>query len=191
VKTPDQITIKGKLLVDILISHKKWRNEEPDGERADLSGADLSDADLRGAHLRGADLRGADLRGADLSGAYLSGADLRGADLSGADLRGADLNSAYLSGADLRGAYLRGAYLRGAHLSGAQSILSIGPGGSREDMLLAVQHETCVMIKVGCFWGSVEEFKAAVVSTHKCNLKYFNYYMAACALIEVYFSKEE
>ena len=48
--TPEQ-------LKDLLAKHKAWLNNEPGGERADLSGANLSGADLSGANLRGADLR--------------------------------------------------------------------------------------------------------------------------------------
>ena len=69
----------------ILEKHKKWLNDESDGERADLSGADLSRANLSGADLSGAYLSRAYLSGAYLSGAYLSGAYLSGADLSGAE----------------------------------------------------------------------------------------------------------
>ena len=53
-------------LQKVLELHKKWLNDEPDGECADLCGANLRDADLRRADLRRADLRDADLRGADL-----------------------------------------------------------------------------------------------------------------------------
>ena len=35
----------------ILDKHKKWLNDDPDGERADLSHADLRHADLYGANL--------------------------------------------------------------------------------------------------------------------------------------------
>jgi uncharacterized protein YjbI with pentapeptide repeats len=127
----------------------RWREENPDVVRPDLSGAflfgadlieaflsgadlieaDLSGADLRLANLRGADLRkanlrGADLRlanlgGADLSKVNLSGANLSGANLSRADLRGADLSRANLREADLRGTDLREVDLSGANLSGA------------------------------------------------------------------------
>ena len=72
-------------LNEILEKHKKWLNDEPGGERADLREADLWEADLWGADLRGANLRGADLREADLWEA-----DLRGANLQGASLRGAN-----------------------------------------------------------------------------------------------------
>jgi hypothetical protein len=63
-RTTKEIKINGKTLESILKSHKKWRNNEKGGIRADLRGALL-----RGANLRGADLSGANLRGADLSGA--------------------------------------------------------------------------------------------------------------------------
>ena len=99
--------------------HKKWLNDEPDGQMFDLRRADLS-----GANLRRADLSGADLSGANLSDADLSGADLRGANLSDADLSGADLSGANLSGANLSGADLRGANLRDANLSGTLGIMS-------------------------------------------------------------------
>ena len=115
------------------------------------SGAYLSSADLRGADLSGADLRGAYLRGADLSGAYLSGAYLRGADLSGADLSGADL---------------RGAYLRGSKLVGNRPVLQIGPIGSRADYLVAYLTDAGVMVRAGCFCGSLDEFRAACAETH-------------------------
>ena len=85
----------------ILENHKRWLNNDKDGECADLECADLECANLRGADLRGADLRGADLRGANLTGANLRRADLRGADLTDADLTGA-----YLTDADLTGAYI-------------------------------------------------------------------------------------
>ena len=40
----------------IFDKHKKWVNDDPDGERADLRRADLRGADLRGADLSCADL---------------------------------------------------------------------------------------------------------------------------------------
>lgn len=55
-----------KQLNEILDKHKKWINDEPGGEQADLRGADL-----RGADLRGADLLGADLREANNIPAYI------------------------------------------------------------------------------------------------------------------------
>ena len=45
----------------VLELHKKWLNNEQNGERADLREADLRWADLHLANLHWADLRGADL----------------------------------------------------------------------------------------------------------------------------------
>ena len=62
--------ITKKELEKFLRKHKLWLEDDPNGERADLSSADLSGADLGGAYLSGADLRSA-----DLSGAYLRSAE--------------------------------------------------------------------------------------------------------------------
>ena len=85
----------------ILEKHRRWLDDEPNGEQANLEDANLRGANLRGANLRDANLRGANLRGADLRGANLRGADLRGANLEDANLRGANLRGANLRGADL------------------------------------------------------------------------------------------
>ena len=53
-------------LSEILKKHLSWINDEPGGEKADLSYADLRYADLSYANLRYADLSYADLSCADL-----------------------------------------------------------------------------------------------------------------------------
>ena len=58
-------------LSEILKKHLSWINDEPGGEKADLSYADLSYADLRYADLSYANLRYADLSYADLRSANL------------------------------------------------------------------------------------------------------------------------
>jgi uncharacterized protein YjbI with pentapeptide repeats len=90
-----------------------------------------------------------------------------------------------LSGANLRDANLSGAYLSGAYLSGAIGILTISPIGSRGDMLVAVIHKDCVMVKTGCFWGTMADFKKAVSKTHK-RTKIASDYKAAISLIETW-----
>jgi uncharacterized protein YjbI with pentapeptide repeats len=89
---------------------------------------------------------------ANLGGANLGGADLGGADLGGADLRGADLG----------GANLRDADLRGADLGGANGIAQFGPCPSSGRIGFAVLHETCVMVKLGCFWDTSDAAIAEV-----------------------------
>ena len=105
-------------LNEILEKHKKWLNDEEDGERADLSSADLSSANLSGANLSWANLSSADLSSANLSGANLSWANLSSANLSGANLSRAKLSGADLSSANLSGANLSRAKLSGANLEG-------------------------------------------------------------------------
>jgi hypothetical protein len=128
--------------------------------------ANLFSANLRDANLRDANLRGANLRGADLRGANLRDADLRGANLRDANLRDANLRDANLRGANLRGADLRDANLFSADLSGANGILIlyVPSMSSRGDYLYAVQHSESLMVKAGCFWGTLAEFKDKVMS---------------------------
>ena len=96
---------------------------------------------------------------ANLVGADLEGADLRGANLVGADLKRTNLRGAYLWGANLWGANLEGTNLRGAKNISAIYV----PGMSaRGDYLYAVQHKDALMIKAGCWWGTIDEFEARV-----------------------------
>ena len=98
--------MEAEKLSKILELHKKWINNEPGGEQANLREADLWRADLWRANLGEADLGEANLGEADLRGADLGEANLREADLRGADLRGANLGGANLKGANLKGANL-------------------------------------------------------------------------------------
>ena len=113
---------------------------------------------------------GADLRGADLRSAYLRGADLRGADLGGADLRSADLRSADLGG---------------AKLIGDRPILQIGPIGSRSDYLIAFVTDQGVLVRAGCFFGSLDEFSSAVDKTHGDSVHGIEY-ATAIAMIDAH-----
>jgi hypothetical protein len=79
------------------------------------------------------------------------------------------LRGAYLSGADLRGANLSGADLRGADLSGAKGIIIFNKMGGRT--CYAVQHENALIIRAGCFWGTLAEFEAACIEKYGNNEK--------------------
>ncbi len=138
-----------------------------------------------GANLSRASLSGADLTDASLSGANLSGANLFAANLDAAYLRGADLGGADLGVADLRGANLRAADLDGAELVGNRPVLQIGPIGSRADYLVAYLTDAGVRVQAGCFFGSLEEFRAAVTKTHEDGL-HGREYAAAIQMIEVH-----
>lgn len=73
-------------LQTILEKHKKWLNNVPGGERANLEGANLEGANLERANLTDAYLKGANLKGANLTDANLKGAYLEGANLTDAYL---------------------------------------------------------------------------------------------------------
>ena len=81
-------------LQTILEKHKKWLNNVPGGERANLASAYLKDANLKGANLEDANLEYVNLKGSNLKGANLERANLKGADLERADLSGANLDFA-------------------------------------------------------------------------------------------------
>jgi uncharacterized protein YjbI with pentapeptide repeats len=183
--------------------------------RAYLAGANLAGADLAGANLAGANLAGADLAGADLAGAYLARANLTranltdanladanlaranltDANLAGANLAGANLAGADLAGADLAGAYLARAYLARAYLArdngqkltliGDRPVFVIGPIGSRCAYLTTFLTDAGVYVRAGCFWNTLDAFKAAVAETHGDN-NHGREYRAAIALIEAH-----
>ena len=60
----------------ILKEHKRWCENEDEGEKANLSGANLKEANLFDSILNEANLSNANLSCADLSCAYLRGAEL-------------------------------------------------------------------------------------------------------------------
>ena len=128
--------------IEVLQRHAKWLEDEEGGEKADLRGADLWGANLWGANLWGANLRDADLRGANLRGANLWGANLWGANLRDADLRDANLWGA------------------------AGKILSFGPIGSRQGITYVTKTERTILVRCGCFYGTLEEFAAKVEEEH-------------------------
>ena len=117
----------------------------------------------------------ADLRSADLYGADLHGANLRGANLYGADLRSADLYGANLSGA----------YDKQLTLVGSRPVFMLGPIGSRCDYLTAYLTDAGVHVRAGCFFDTIEAFRAAVVAEHADN-NHGREYMAAIAMIEAH-----
>lgn len=159
-------------LTEILSQHKLWL-EGKGGKRADLSRADLSGANLYGAYLYGAYLFKANLREANLYGADLYGANLTKADLRGCNLRGADLY-----GAKLYGCNLSGCNLSECNLRGALGIMQFGPMPTSGRIVFFVQHESAIMAKAGCFWGTIDELEQAVKAKHNCPM-----YLGIIALV--------
>ena len=146
--------------------HKLWVEDEPEGNKADLTGANLYGANLYGANLYGADLYGADLRGANLRYADLTSANLYGANLRYANLTGANLYGADLTGADLTDANLYGAKCSFGVLKGDRPIMQIGTIGSENGVLVAFNTEKGCHVTRGCFNGTLDKFAAAVTERH-------------------------
>jgi len=99
----------------------------------------------------------------------------------------ANLDGAYLAGANLDGANLAGAYLAGKKLIGKRPVLMIGPIGSRSDYLAAYLTDAGVVIKAGCFTGSVAEFEKKLTDTHGDN-EHAQEYKAALVMVAAHAS---
>ena len=185
----EKIVIKHRYSGAVFFEHQPTADQQASGiaMRAALEAATKDGADLVGANLVCANLVGANLDGANLGGANLGGANLRGAYLVGANLDGANLDGANLGGANLVGANLRGAYLVGANLGdkkliGRRPILMIGPIGSRSDYFTAYMTDAGVYLRTGCFFGSVDKFRAALKGEHG-DSEHAHEYAAALELI--------
>ena len=105
-----------------------------------------------------------------------------GANLSEADLSGADLSGTNLSGANLSGANLYGANLSGANLSGAYGVISFGPVGDEKRIGCIIKGEQ-MMVKLGCFWGTMEEASAAIEAKYGNVSNYWKLVCAAAACL--------
>lgn len=199
----------------LLEKHRKWVEDGMLLKRPSLSGLDLSNTDLRGvclyranlsfadlskAYLERADLRGAELYNANLANvwayrtnltnAYLAEACLVRACMTAIELKGANLVRANLSHADLEEANLYAVDLRNANLyranwEYAKNGLTFGPIGSRLGLTYAVRHPKAVMIKCGCFWGTLEEWEAQCRRVHRGTV-HAEAYAAATAFIRAY-----
>lgn len=83
------------------------------------------------------------------------------------------------------GADLGGADLRSAKLIGDRPILQIGPIGSRSDYLIACVTDQGVLVRAGCFFGSLDEFSSAVDKTHGDSVHGIEY-ATAIAMIDAH-----
>lgn len=111
--------------------------------------------------------------------------------VGGAVKSNANLRDAYLGGANLVGADLRGADL-GEKVGKLKErgLFSAGPLGSREDYLLAFHTDLGIFVRTGCFFDSLEAFRAAVIKTHGEESKHGKLYLGICNVIEFKFLDE-
>ena len=93
----------------------------------------------------------------------LSYSDLSGSDLSGSDLSYSDLS---------------GAIVRHQKLIGARPFFHIGPIGSRCAQFVSYITEAGLLLNAGCFWGTVDEFRAKLADEHGDNDHAKEYEMA-------------
>jgi len=147
----------------------------------------LEKATTARANLAGANLAAASLAGAYLARAYLAGAYLAAANLAGANLAAANLAAANLAGAYLAAANLAGAIVHGHKLIGTRPVFQIGPIGSRCAQFVSYITEAGVLLNAGCFWGTVDEFRAKLADTHGDN-DHAQEYKAALVMVAAHAS---
>lgn len=87
--------------------------------------------------------------------------------------------------ANLAGADLTCADKQKLTLVGAMPVLTVGPIGSRSATLTAYVTDAGAYVRTGCFWDTLDAFRAAVTATHGDN-KHGREYRAAIALIEIH-----
>lgn len=104
---------------------------------------------------------------------------------------GDTLAGAYLVSANLADASLRGAKISADHtLVGVRPLMHIGPIGSRSDVLHAYRTDKGLMLRAGCFFGTADEFSAAVRDTHKGSTHALDY-MAALRFAQEWYGRAE
>ena len=115
------------------------------------------------------------------------GANLARANLARANLARANLDGAYLNGANLIGANLTGANLARAKLIGDRPIFMIGPIGSRCAYFTSYNTDKGIMLRAGCFFGTVDEFREKLSKKHQDN-DHAKEYLSAIELIKCHAS---
>ena len=93
------------------------------------------------------------------------------------------VQQAVMRGANLGGANLDGADGKNLTLVGSRPVFVLGPIGSRCDYLTAYLTDAGVYVRAGCFFDTLDAFRAAVVAEHADN-NHGREYMAAIAMIE-------
>lgn len=81
------------------------------------------------------------------------------------------------------GAWRDGARLYNNRLVGRRPIIQIGPIGSRSGYLVAYLTDAGVRLGAGCFFGTLDAFRAACAETHGDSI-HGREYAAAIAMIE-------
>ena len=136
------------------------------------------------------DFSGANLIGANLSDANLFEANLSKANLFEADLSWANLSEADLFEADLCGSNLCDAIILDSKFNQVKikDYLAIQRLGSVNRQTIIFKTETETMIRCGCFYGNIEQFRQRVKETHKDN-QYAREYLAMLDFVKVRFER--
>ena len=72
-----------------------------------------------------------------------------------------------------------------AHITKSTDVLIIGPIGSRNSITTFYHNkDKNIMVRCGCFYGTIREFEIQVKETHEDNEKYLDQYLGAIAYVK-------
>ena len=100
-------------------SHRRWLEQDPDGQCADFSGMELSGLELRHMDLSYANFSGASLNGCDMEQAHFEGCNFAGAHFYGVQAGSASLELSDFTGAHLEGSNFFHANFENSNFTGA------------------------------------------------------------------------
>lgn len=139
-----------------------------------FKGLEINDCDFTGAMMRKVNFVDCDLNGSTFYKAELRNARFEECDLTSVSFNEADLalvlfarisNFEY---AEFFDANLKNSFFRMCDMDKVEGLCTarVPHMSSRATELLAVFHKSGLMLKTGCFYGTADEFKEAVVDAH-------------------------
>jgi hypothetical protein len=175
--------------------------------RSNMAHAYMARANMEGAYMEGANMEHAYMEGANMAGAYMAYAFMEGAYMAYAYMLGANMSHAYMVHANMARsnmAHANMAYANMAHanmalanIEGAfmeeeygklitkRPILQINNIGRDNSCLSAIFCEKGIVIRRGCFYGSLDEFEKQVGEVHGDSI-HGKEYKAAIAFIKLH-----
>jgi hypothetical protein len=184
---------KGAMLDNVNFTHSSFH-------LADFRGAELVRCRMQGSVVDASEFGEATLVNCQLTKAVITDTSFRGADMFLCRLDDARIRTSNFRGAKLHYDGLRYAELGHVELGDATlhddedpygrvwtfangaSILRIGPIGSRGDKLLAFATTDGIVVRTGCFIGTIDDFARAVKKTHGDGF-HARQYAAAIAMV--------
>ena len=124
---------------------------------------------IRGGIIEGGIIWGGDIRGGTIRGGIIEGGIIWGGIIEGGTIRGGTILGGTIRGGIIEGGIIEGGDIRGGTIRGGD-FLTISPVGSEDGQFTAeITDEGKIICNRGCWFGTLEEFEAAVAETHDEN----------------------